>query len=111
MRGVALAVFYAVAGLSLTAAARGRAADPVSPEKRVSIRLIRKPMFAALEELSRAADLRLEAEAELREQKVVLLVRERPAREVMDRIAETFGAQWVKQPAGRQGEERYRLER
>lgn len=70
-----------------------------APQSRPALSFVRKPLRHVLEQLSTMSGLSLEAEKELENQKLVLLVKERPVAEVLDRLAELLGAEWVDTPA------------
>jgi hypothetical protein len=82
--------------LSVASAAPQPADRDLAVEKRVTLACIRQPLSEVCQVLERQAAIPLEAAPDLREQKAIVLIRDRPLQEVMDRIAQVFGAEWVR---------------
>jgi hypothetical protein len=92
-----------------------QAAYSVAPEtlkkeftQQITLRAIRLPLNQVIETLARETKTTLEVDTPLRAEKVLLIVRERTAAEVMLRLGEVYAAEWV--TVGKPEDRRYRLQ-
>jgi hypothetical protein len=76
--------------------------------KPLALRMVRQPLSDVANSLTAVCGVRLVVAKELSNQKVVLILQDRPVGEVLVRIAQTFGGQWVSEPSS--GGEILRLE-
>ena len=94
MRNRALII---LAALFMAAPSPVRASPEAPPEMPVTLRTIGTPLRTVAKELS-GSRVELTVAEELREVKATLICHERPLSEVMERLAQVFGAEWQYQP-------------